>query len=91
MFSSFSVLETFKATDIDLGKNAEIEYSITSGNIGDKFQISAVNGKISWNIFFSFVLGLTFGAHAKEPPIILAMIRDFHQRNEGGGRRIFWS
>ena len=47
MFSSFSVLETFKATDIDLGKNAEIEYSITSGNIGDKFQISAVNGKIS--------------------------------------------
>lgn len=40
------VLVTVKATDRDLGKNAEIEYLISSGNVGDKFQIASDTGVI---------------------------------------------
>lgn len=44
------MLETIKATDRDIGKNAEIEYSIISGNVGDKFQISADQGMLTWAV-----------------------------------------
>nr|XP_012147456.1 PREDICTED: protein dachsous isoform X1 [Megachile rotundata]XP_012147457.1 PREDICTED: protein dachsous isoform X2 [Megachile rotundata] len=42
-----SVIHTIAATDLDEGKNGEIYYSIVGGNIGAKFILDSVTGKLS--------------------------------------------
>lgn len=44
-----SVIHTVRATDADFGKNAEITYSITSGNFENKFSVDAVTGELVAN------------------------------------------
>ena len=43
----YSVLTTFKATDADLGSNAEVEFEIVSGNAGGEFRIDKNSGALS--------------------------------------------
>uniref|UniRef100_A0A6P7F7B9 Protein dachsous n=1 Tax=Diabrotica virgifera virgifera TaxID=50390 RepID=A0A6P7F7B9_DIAVI len=45
--SDTAVIHTIVAEDEDEGPNGEIFYSITSGNIGNKFSVDAKNGDIS--------------------------------------------
>ena len=42
-----TVITTFKATDADLGSNAEVEFEIVSGNVGGAFSIDKSSGALS--------------------------------------------
>lgn len=45
--SDLSIIHTVVATDADSGANGEITYSITGGNIGNKFSIDLHSGQLS--------------------------------------------
>ncbi|CAH0559984.1 unnamed protein product [Brassicogethes aeneus] len=45
--SETAVVHTVVAKDLDAGRNGEILYSITSGNIGNKFSIDAKSGDLT--------------------------------------------
>ncbi|XP_067127599.1 LOW QUALITY PROTEIN: protein dachsous-like [Centruroides vittatus] len=45
--SDLSVIHTLLATDHDAGLNAEVTYTITEGNIGNKFNIDLRTGQLS--------------------------------------------
>ncbi|XP_054259476.1 protein dachsous-like [Macrosteles quadrilineatus] len=45
--SDLAVVHTLTATDADAGANGEITYSITAGNIGNKFSIDLHTGELS--------------------------------------------
>lgn len=44
-----SVIHTVRASDADFGKNAEITYSISSGNFENKFSVDSVTGELTAN------------------------------------------
>jgi protocadherin-16/23 len=45
--SDLAVIHTAVATDLDEGRNGEVTYSITSGNVGNKFSIDLHTGELS--------------------------------------------
>lgn len=45
--NEFSVIHTIAASDLDAGANGVISYSITGGNIGNKFNIDSHTGELS--------------------------------------------
>ncbi|CAB3367491.1 Hypothetical predicted protein [Cloeon dipterum] len=45
--SDLAVIHTVVATDLDEGRNGEVTYSITSGNVGNKFSIESHTGELS--------------------------------------------
>lgn len=45
--SETSVIHTMVANDLDIGFNGEISYSITSGNVGNKFSIDIKTGELT--------------------------------------------
>ncbi|KAF4524618.1 hypothetical protein B566_EDAN013869 [Ephemera danica] len=45
--SDLAVIHTVVATDLDEGRNGEVTYSITAGNIGNKFSIDLHTGELS--------------------------------------------
>lgn len=45
--NEFGIVHTVIATDLDSGKNGEIAYSITGGNVGNKFSVDAKTGELA--------------------------------------------
>lgn len=45
--NEFGIVHTAVATDLDSGKNGEITYSISGGNLGNKFSIDAKTGELA--------------------------------------------
>ncbi|KRT78757.1 Cadherin, partial [Oryctes borbonicus] len=45
--NDFGIVHTVVATDLDSGKNGEVTYSVTGGNIGNKFSIDAKTGELA--------------------------------------------
>jgi len=45
--SDLAVIHTVVATDLDEGRNGEVTYSITTGNVGNKFSIDLHTGELS--------------------------------------------
>lgn len=45
--NDFAVVHTMVASDLDSGKNGQIVYSVTGGNIGNKFSINSANGELT--------------------------------------------
>ncbi|KAG8225976.1 hypothetical protein J437_LFUL006205, partial [Ladona fulva] len=45
--SDLAVIHTVVATDLDEGRNGEVTYSITGGNVGNKFSIDLHTGELS--------------------------------------------
>ncbi|KAJ9587766.1 hypothetical protein L9F63_018792, partial [Diploptera punctata] len=45
--SDLAVIHTLVATDLDSGPNGEVTYSITAGNIGNKFSIDLHSGELT--------------------------------------------
>lgn len=66
--SDLSVIHKVVATDLDTGANGEVTYSISSGNVGNKFSIDLHSGLLS-------ARPLDREAHAKYVLVITAQDR----------------
>ncbi|KAK6642111.1 hypothetical protein RUM44_013834 [Polyplax serrata] len=74
--SDLSVIHKVTATDLDAGANGEITYSITSGNVGNKFSIDLHSGLLS-------ARPLDREAHSKYVLLITAQDRSSYKPLQG--------